>query len=104
MIKPAITNALLRCRRADDLAEGVFELVRKDLGLWVLELPEDFQELFNILNSHRTLLKSLALVGVDYTLFLEVGSGPLERLRIPANLADLSEACGFAIEVRSEVM
>lgn len=37
---PVLYNALLRCTRADNLAEGVFGLTRDDLGLWVLELSE----------------------------------------------------------------
>lgn len=99
MIDDFITNALLRCTRQDDLAQQCFELVRQDLGLWVFELPESLHEIVAALDAERTLLRSLATGGSDYTLHLAASVDEVHRLRIPSELAALSADCGFLIEV-----
>jgi hypothetical protein len=99
MSEAIITNALLRCTREDDLAQECFELVRPDLGLWVFELPESFQEIVDALTAERSLLISLSTGGSDYTLHLAASVDEVHRLRIPSELAALSADCGFLIEV-----
>ena len=104
MSEAAITNALLRCTRDDDLARKHFDLVREDLGLWVLELPESFSDIFEALSGLRSLLRSLADGGSDYTLHLAATVDEIHRLRIPNDLAALSADCGFSIEVIASPM
>ena len=99
MSEATITNALLRCTREDELAKEVFELVRDDLGLWVLELPETFQEIVEVLTGHRSLLRLLKAEGSDYTLHLAATVDEMHRLEIPSDVAALSADCGFSIEV-----
>jgi hypothetical protein len=99
MSEATITNALLRCTREDDLAHEAFKLVRADLGLWVLELPETFPEIVEILTGHRRLLRALRTDGSDYTLHLAATVNEMHRLMIPSDVAALSVDCGFSIEV-----
>lgn len=99
MSEAAITNALLRCTREDDLARSLFDLVRDDIGLWVLELPNDWQKIADSLASHRSLLRALANGGSDYTLHLATTVDDTHRLKIPPEVAKLSADCGFSIEL-----
>lgn len=99
MSEATITNALLRCTREDDLAKEAFELVRADLGLWVLELPETFSEIVEVLTKHRQLLGALKTDGSEYTLHLAATVDAMHRLQIPCDLAALSADCGFSIEL-----
>ncbi|QQL44068.1 hypothetical protein [Sulfuriroseicoccus oceanibius] len=99
MSEATITNALLRCTREDNLASEVFELVRADLGLWVLELPETFQEIVEVLTAHSNLLRTLKANGSDYTLHLAATVDEMHRLVIPSDMAALSADCGFSIEL-----
>ena len=99
MNKALITNALLRCTREDDLAEEIFEIVRPDLGLWVLELPENFQKIVEVLTGHRSLLRTLKADGSDFILHLAATVDEIHSLEIPSDVAALSADCGFSIEV-----
>lgn len=99
MSEASITNALLRCTRGDDLAGEAFELVRPDLGLWVLELPETFPEIVQTLGQHRSLLRALKTGGSDYTLHLAATVKDTCRLNIPPDMVGLAADCGFSIEV-----
>ena len=101
MSEATITDALLRCTRRDDLAKGAFELVRADLGLWVLELPETFAEIVEILTEVRCLLRSLKTDVSDYTLHIAATVDGVHSLKIPSEVTDLSSDCGFSIEVIS---
>ncbi len=99
MSEASIVHALLRCRRKDGLAKGVFELVRADLGLWVLELPEVLEEIVESLGRNQRLLKDLRVGGDDYTLHLAVDFDEGLRFIIPRELAALSVDFGFSIEI-----
>ncbi|MCG8600151.1 MAG: hypothetical protein MI807_08430 [Verrucomicrobiales bacterium] len=99
MSKAVITNALLRVTREDQLAEGVFELVRGDLGLWVLELPQSLEAIAEDLSEIRPLLRMLSKDASDYTLHLAAAIDEVHSLVIPSVVAELSFACGFSIEV-----
>lgn len=103
MSKAVITNALLRCTRGDRLADEVFDLVREDLGLWILELPDDFQEITKILSDKQLFLKSLSEGGSDYTLHIAASIDGTHSLAIPPELVELSASCGFLIEVSGSV-
>lgn len=103
----SLTNALLRCTRQDAAAAPAFELVRDNLGLWVLELdfdvsgswPDQIETVCDLLESHRALLLTLAPGGSDYTLHLAVSPGEGRPVRLPAWLSRLSAECGFEIEI-----
>ena len=101
MSEATITNALLRCTREDRLAAESFELVRKDLGLWVYELPESFEDIVDAVSEIRPLLQKLADGGSDYVLHIAATIDGRKRLSIPCRLAGLSAECGFLIEVVS---
>ena len=99
MSHATITNALLRCTRDDRLAESAFELVRKDLGLWVRELPENLDEVVQDLSKHRILLRKLATDSPDYTLHLAAKVDEYYSLRLPPELTEIAGDCSFTIEV-----
>ena len=99
MIEAEIINALLRCTREDSLAQRHFELVREDLGLWVMELPESFSDIVLSLKERRAFLKSISEGGADYTLHIAAKINDESSLRLPVVLAELSADCGFTIEV-----
>ena len=98
-MKAEITNALIRCRRADQAAQPEFELVRDDLGLWVRELPESLDELVSDLLEIRPLLKDLGSGSSDFTLHLTAYIDELHSLVLPPILSAMAGECGFAIEV-----
>ena len=103
MSSAIITNALVRCTRNDDLAKESFELVRADLGLWVLELPENFQEMVAVLNELRDKLRLLGVGSSDYTLHLAATVDEIKTLKIPLAVTELSADCGFAIEIIASI-
>ncbi len=94
-----ITNALLRCTRDDRLPESAFELVRKDLGLWVRELPEDLEAIIQDLAKHRILLRKLAADCSDYTLHLAITIDEFHSFRLPCELTEIAGDCSFTIEM-----
>lgn len=98
-MKAEITNALIRCTRADQAAQSEFDLVRDDLGLWVRELPEFMDELVSDLLRIRPLLKGLGSGSSDFTLHLTARIDELHSLVLPPILAAMAGECGFAIEV-----
>ena len=98
-MKAEITNALIRCRRADQAAQPEFALVRYDLGLWVRELPESLDDLVSDLLRIRPLLKSLGSGSSEFTLHLTARIDELHSLVLPPILAEMAGECGFAIEV-----
>jgi len=85
----------------------VFELVREDLGLWVLELHDDVNQpeashldgVAKKLEHHRALLAALGKGSSDYTLHLSAEITAIIPLRIPSSLSRLASECGFAIEI-----
>ena len=95
---PTIVNALLRCRRDDDRAREVFELVNPEHGIWVRELPEDLDAICADLSTIRPLLLALAEGGEDHTLHIAVAFTEFGPIIIPPRLAELAGSCGFAIE------
>ena len=101
MSEATITNALLRCTREDRLAAESFELVRDDLGIWVYELPENFEDIIDAVSEISPLLRQLSNGGSDYVLHLAATIEIGRRLSIPCRLAELSVECGFSIEVVS---
>ena len=103
MSKASIKNALLRCTRQDRLAEGVFDHVRDDLDLWVLELPETFVEISETLSNLQPLLESLPEGGSDYTLHISANIDETHSIVIPPSLAALAASCGFSIELSGSV-
>ena len=106
----SITNALIRCTRQDREAEGLFELTRPDLGLWVLELDyeQDDSQAVKIdgicrqLQSHLDRLQKLHEGSADYTLHLTFDLPEHERIILPPKLSRLASECGFNIEVYAE--
>ncbi|MFT6178261.1 MAG: hypothetical protein ACJAQT_005142 [Akkermansiaceae bacterium] len=94
-----ITNALIRCTREDEIAHPVFEKVRNDLDIWVLELPEILNPLITDLTKHLPLLKQLRTNSSDYTLHLAVTIDEHRLISIPPSLSGLAHECGFSIEV-----
>jgi len=101
MSEAIITNALIRCIRKDRLASESFELVRADLGIWVYELPENFEGIIDAVSEITPLLRQLSTGGSDYVLHLAATIKIGRRLSIPCRLAELSAECGFSIEVVS---
>ena len=94
---------LLRCRREDDLARESFQLVREDLRLWVLELPDRLEDVVSILSELKLLLSSLKEGSLDYVLHLSLHSDQRMTLQIPPELTSLSLECGFLIEIAFEI-
>lgn len=94
-----ITNALIRCTRADRVAESAFELVNANRGLWVRELPEDIEAIVEDLSVIRPLLKELRIGGSDYTLHMAAAIDEYHSLFLPPALSELAGECGFAIEL-----
>ena len=113
-LNQGIINALVRCTRPDDLAATAFELVREDLGLWVMELDVDcytasrdvsggIEAIFNLLDPQREFLRSLSSGSSDYALHIEYQGNDGARLVLPPTLSQLAGYCGFAVEIyRSE--
>jgi hypothetical protein len=105
-----ITNALIRCMRDDIAASPVFELVREDLGLWVLELDFNFCEVWasqfesisDHIERHRVLLTSLAEGSSDFSLHITAEADETLPLRIPVRLSRLASECGFEIEIYTD--
>jgi hypothetical protein len=103
----SITNALLRCTRHDSEAQGLFELVRPDLGLWVLELDfihngiqaEQLADICQQIKANSVRLKKLDQGSADYTLHLTFDLLETERIVIPPSLCRLSSECGFNLEL-----
>lgn len=102
VMKEVITNALIRCTRADHIAVSGFELVRKDLGLWVRELPGDIEGVVDDLKGIRVLLKELGNGSSDYTLHLAAAVDEHRSIILPPALTKLAGDCGFSIEVVSD--
>lgn len=106
---PTLYNALLRCTRTDNLAHPVFELVREELGLWVLELmfsaeyesslEDGVESISKRLSVHKSLLKELAQGCSDYTLHITFSGNDTTRVTLPLPLLELAANCGFQIEV-----
>jgi hypothetical protein len=94
-----ITNALIRCTRADQLAQPAFELVREDLNLWVRELPETMDDITHDLFTIRSLLRKLRSDSSDYTLHLAAEIDELHSLALPPGLTEIASDCGFTIEL-----
>jgi len=102
----SIINALIRCTRQDREAEGLFELTRPDLGLWVLELDftyddpqaEQIAEISRQLQANLVRLRALHEGSADYTLHLTFDLPESERIVLPPPLSRLASECGFNLE------
>jgi len=102
-----ITNALVRCTRSDQKAAEAFELVREDIGLWVLELDpgaggtlsEQIAEIYAQLQTKSTELRNLREGCLDYTLHLTLNLLNTVPLILPADLSRLASECGFKFEI-----
>lgn len=105
----SIVNALVRCFRKDHEAEGLFEHVRPDLGLWVLELDytyggsqaEQIAEICQHLHLHEARLKRLYKGSSDYALHLAFHQHEYGAITLPRKLSRLAAECGFYIEIYS---
>jgi hypothetical protein len=106
----SIVNALIRCTRQDRVAEGLFELTRPDLGLWVLELDFELDAtqanqidgICRQLRSYSDRLKILQEGSADYTLHLTFELPEHERIILPPKLSRLASECGFNIELHAD--
>ena len=102
-----ITNALIRCTRQDHEPEGLFELTRPDLGLWVLELDytldstqaDQIGEICLQLQSNSVRLQKLHEGSIDYTLHLTFDLPEIGRIILPPELCRLASECRFNIEL-----
>jgi hypothetical protein len=103
----SITNALVRCTRKDSEAAGLFELIRSDLGLWVLELDytpdaQQSEQLAGIcrqLQANTVRLQKLSEGSVDYTLHLTFNLPEHEPIVLAPSLMQLAAMCGFNLEL-----
>lgn len=103
----SLTNALVRCTREDRDAAGLFELIRPDLGLWVLELDftadvRQAEQLAGIclqLQANSVRLQKLREGSVDYTLHLTFDLPEREPIVLVPLLTRLASECGFNIEI-----
>ncbi len=102
-----VTNSLLRCTRSDDAATPVFERVREDLDLYVLELvacpgevwASQVESIIHQLERNRPLLSSLSKDSGEFTLHLAAATNEFTPLHIPVRLSRLAAECGFTIEI-----
>ncbi|MES2661435.1 MAG: hypothetical protein V4689_22635 [Verrucomicrobiota bacterium] len=102
-----ITNALIRCTRSDREAAASFELVREDIGLWVLELDpgpgatlsEQIAEIYGQLQMRSTELRNLREGSLDYTLHLTFDLPDIVPIILPTALSDLASDCAFEFEI-----
>ena len=107
MRRATITNALIRCTRSDRKAARSFELVRADLGLWVLDLDsnpestisEQIKDINDQLQMRLTELKNIREGGLDYTLHLTCDLPGTTPIILPIPLTGLASECGFNIEI-----
>jgi hypothetical protein len=107
MSNGSITNALIRCTRQDREAEGLFELTRPDLGLWVLELDytrdgvqaEQIAQICRQVKANSARLQKLDEGSADYTLHLTFDLPERERIVLPPALSRLASECGFNLEL-----
>lgn len=103
----SIINALIRCTRQDREAQGLFELTRPDLGLWVLELnftsdglqAEQLDQISRQVRANADRLRKLDHGSSDYTLHLKFDLPGGERVVLPASLSRLASECGFNLEI-----
>ncbi|MBP6602759.1 MAG: hypothetical protein KA250_13195 [Verrucomicrobiales bacterium] len=103
----SIINALIRCTRQDHEAEGLFDLTRPDLGLWVLDLDyadgdpqaEQISEICRQLQANSVRLQKLREGSDDYTLHLNFDLPERERIVLPPTLCRLASDCGFNLEL-----
>ena len=103
----SITNALVRCTREDTEAEGLFELTRPDLGLWVLELDftpdgQQAEQLAGIcrqLQANSARLQRLSEGSVDYTLHLTFDLPEQDSIVLTPSLIRFASECGFTLEL-----
>ena len=102
-----ITNALIRCIRSDREPAASFELVREDIGLWVLELDpgpgatlsEQIAEIYRQLRMRSTELQNLREGSLDYALHLTFDLSDTVPIILPTALSDLASDCGFEFEI-----
>ena len=107
MPRGSIINALIRCTRQDREPADLFELVRSDLGLWVLEMdyPQDgtqadqIAEICRQLRLNLSRLRTLHEGSADYTLHLTFDLPEGERIILPPSLSKLAFECGFNLEL-----
>lgn len=107
MPRGSIINALIRCTRQDREAQGMFELTRADLGLWVLELDftpdgsqaEQLDQISRQLSVNADRLQKLDDGASDYTLHLKFDLRGGGRVILPPSLSRLASECGFHIEI-----
>jgi len=107
MPRAIMTNSLIRCTRSDRKAAASFELVRADLGLWVLDLdsnpdstlPEQIGEIYGQLQMRLTELKNIREGSLDYTLHLTCDLHDTTPIILPIALTGLASECGFNIEI-----
>src|ERR1035437_7279899 len=107
MRRATITNALIRCTRSDRKAAPSFDLVRADLGLWVLELdsnPESaisdqIKEINGQLQMRINELQNIRDGSFDYTLHLTCDLPGTTPIILPIPLTGLASECGFNIEI-----
>ena len=107
MPRGSITNALIRCTRQDSEAEGLFELTRPDLGLWVLELDfrrddiqaEQIAQICRQVKDNSVRLQKIEKGSADYTLHLTFDLPENERIVLPPLLSRLASKCGFNLEL-----
>ena len=103
----SITNALVRCKREDSEAAGLFELTRPDLGLWVLELDftpdvhqaEQLAGICQQLEANSVRLRKLHEGSLDYTLHLTFDLPECEPIVLAPSLVGLASECGFNLEL-----
>ena len=98
-MKARITNALIRCTRVDQAAQGAFQLVRADMNLWVRELPENLDDIVRDLSGIRPHLRELRAGSLDYTLHIAATTDELHTLGLPPALTEIAGDCGFVIEL-----
>ncbi|RYD39414.1 MAG: hypothetical protein EOP83_36815 [Verrucomicrobiaceae bacterium] len=85
----------------------MFELVRPDLGLWVLELDytpdgvqaEQIAEICRHVEANLARLQKLEQGSAGYTLHLTFDLPEWERIVLPPALSRLASECGFNMEL-----
>ncbi|RYD31056.1 MAG: hypothetical protein EOP85_23160 [Verrucomicrobiaceae bacterium] len=108
MRSASLSNVLIRCTRTDEKAAAAgFELVRRDLGLWVLEFETDENADFSVglssvcgrLAGLLPELRGLADGSQDFTLHLALWANDIAAILIPPVLSEIAAQCGFGIEI-----
>ena len=99
------------CRNPEVSPPNGFVLERKELGLWVMDVPfessdvlnEQFSSIFDHLLEHEETLKQIGKNYEDFALNLEF-SLPIFLVSLPLSLIDLASRCRFQIGIISDQM